>query len=134
MTLSNLPELTSSDQPVSTLCDQPRLKTKPGKKHWLPRYGMAVLLFVATIGLALLLNNSSAKINFTIPIVFAVVAAAWYGGRGPGLLISVLFEATTIIYTSIPSDSSLAKAIFGYFSVFSLFVFLTFVISGLRKL
>jgi PAS domain S-box-containing protein len=49
------------------------------------------------------------------------------------VLISVLFEATTIIYTPVPPDQSLAKAWFGYFSVFALYIFLVLLISGLKK-
>jgi PAS domain S-box-containing protein len=114
--------------------------TPPGREsnnfqtHWLFRYGLAVVLFGATLGLSLLLNYINFKINLTIPIVFSLVATAWYGGRGPGLLISILFEGTTILYTPIPPDSSVGRAIFGYFSVFSLYVFLALLISGLRKI
>src|SRR5688572_5169927 len=98
-------------------------------KHWLLRYGLALLLFVITLGLSLLLSRSGIRINLTIPVVLSLFLAAWYGGFGPGLLISVLFQATTIIYTKIPEDSTLAKAAFGYFSVFSLYVFLAYMIS-----
>jgi PAS domain S-box-containing protein len=108
------------------------LKAKRAAWPWYWRYALAVGLFAATIALSILLNSFSTKINLTIPIVLALVATAWYGGRGPGVLISILFQATTIIYIPIPPDSNLVKAWFGYFSVFSLYVFLVLVISGLR--
>ncbi|CAN5459706.1 hypothetical protein BH10ACI3_BH10ACI3_01490 [soil metagenome] len=97
------------------------------------RYGWAFLMFGLTIGLSVLLSNLGIKINLTIPVVFALVATAWLGGRGPGFLISVLFEATTIIYTPIPPDSSIPKAVFGYFSVFLLYIFLVVVLTSLQN-
>lgn len=115
------------------LFKQQGLGSKNATRHWLFRYGLALTIFAATIGLSLLLNYLTVKINLTIPVVLALVAAAWYGGRGPGLLISILFEATTIIYTPIPPDSNAAKAAFGYFSVFSLYVFLIWMLTGLKR-
>ena len=101
--------------------------------HWFWRYGLSVLVFGATIGLALLNTNYNVKLNLTIPIVLAIVLAAWYGGRGPGILLSILFQATTILYATIPPDSSAAKAWFGYFSTFALYIFLVLMISGLKR-
>lgn len=103
------------------------------KRHWALGYGLALVLFGATIALSLLLTYLSVKINLTIPVVFALVAAAWYGGRGPGLLIAFLFETTTVVFTPIPPGSTIANAAFGYFSVFSLYVFLVFLITGLQR-
>ena len=116
------------------MTQQRRLSKQRIKDHWLWRYGLAVVLFGAALGLSLLLSNFGIKINLTIPLVLALVATAWYGGRGPGILISVLFQATTIIYVPMPPDSTVAKAWFGYLSVFSLYIFLIFVISGLRRI
>ncbi len=102
------------------------------RTHWLFRYGLAVVLFASVLVLSITLDRLSAKISMTIPIVFALVAAVWFGGRGPGLLIAALFHATTIIYTPVPPDSSIAKVAFGHFSVALLYVFLVYLISGLR--
>jgi PAS domain S-box-containing protein len=103
------------------------------QKHWLLRYGFAVVMFGIVLGLGTLNSHYNAKINLTIPIVFAVVATVWYAGRGPGLLLSVLFEGTTIIYATVPPDVTPAKAWFGYFSVFLLYVFLVLLIGGLQR-
>ncbi|CAN5344256.1 hypothetical protein BH20ACI2_BH20ACI2_18500 [soil metagenome] len=100
--------------------------------HWIFRYALSLILFGLIIGLSLLLSRYGIKINLTIPVVLALVAAAWYGGRGPGILISVLFQSTTIYYVPIPPDSTLAKAAFGWFSVFALYIFMVFLISRLR--
>jgi two-component system, NarL family, sensor histidine kinase UhpB len=104
--------------------------------RWYPvlRYGLAIVCFGATVGLSILLSNLGIRLNLTIPIVLALVATAWYGGRGPGLLISILFQATTILYTTIPPDSSVGLAVFGYFSVFALYVFLVLLISNVREI
>lgn len=88
-------------------------------------------MFGAVLGLARLLSAADLKLNLTIPIVFALVATAWWGGRGPGILISLLFQGTTILYAT-SQEQSVARAWFGYLSVFSLYVFLTMVISYLK--
>lgn len=97
------------------------------------RYGLAIALFAAAIGISSLLTNFSIKINLTLLIMGVIFAAAWYGGRGPGLLTALLLEATAIIYTPIPPDSTLEKAVFGYFSVTLLLVSFALLISGRRK-
>lgn len=99
------------------------------KSAWL-RYGLAVLLFGLTIGLAIGLEKLGVQLNLTIPIVFALVAASWYGGRGPGLLYSILVQV--VISASKPPLN--AKEVFSQLSVFVLLIFLVFIISGLRKL
>ena len=107
-----------------------------GPALWSPllRYGLAIVCFGATVGLSILLSNLGIKLNLTIPIVLALFATAWYGGRGPGILISVLFETTTIVYTPIPPESSLGRAFFGYFSVFALYIFLVILITNVREI
>ena len=56
------------------------------------------------------------------------------GGRGPGLLLAVLFQATTIIYAPRAAPGTTGAVWFGYFSVFLLYIFLVLVISGLKKI
>jgi PAS domain S-box-containing protein len=97
------------------------------------RYGFSVGLFAAAIGISLLLQKYSIKINLTILIMGVIFLASWYGGRGPGILTALLLEMTTIIYTPIPPDSSIAKAWFGYFSVTLLLVSFALLISGRRR-
>ena len=97
------------------------------------RYGLAIGLFAAAIGISLLLSRYSIKINLTLLIMGVIFAAAWYGGRGPGVLSALLFEATTILYTPIPPDTSLTKAVFGYLSVTLFLVSFALLISGRKK-
>ncbi|HJS50435.1 MAG TPA: PAS domain S-box protein [Pyrinomonadaceae bacterium] len=117
---------------LTTLPQLPRVEERSWKTHWLFRYGLAIALYAVTLGLSMLLSYANARINLTIPVVLALVAGAWYGGRMPGLLIAVLFQTTTILYAPVPADSTVPKAIFQHFSVFSLYVFLVLVISGLK--
>ena len=106
-------------------------ETKP--RHWAFRYGLAVLVFAATLGLSLLLTRFGIRISFAIPILVGLVGVVWYGGRGPGILLSVLFHGTTIYYTPVPPDSSMAKIVFGYLSVFTVYLFLVWVFGGLKN-
>jgi PAS domain S-box-containing protein len=101
-------------------------------KHWALRYGLAVAVFAVTVGLSLLLIWFGIRISFAIPILVGLVGVVWYGGRGPGILLSILFHGTTIYFTPIPPDSTMPKIIFGYFSVFTVYLFLVWVISGLK--
>jgi PAS domain S-box-containing protein len=94
------------------------------------RYGLALGLFALTLGVSILLSYFGLKINLTILVVFALFVAAWYGGRGPGLLLALLLAAATIILNPIPPEASIAKVIFGYFSLFSLLIFLVLLVSG----
>jgi PAS domain S-box-containing protein len=100
--------------------------------HVVLRYLLPVVLFGAVLGLSLFLERIDFKLNLTIPIVFALVATVWWGGRGPGILISLLFQGATIVYATIPPGQSVGRAWFGYASVFSLYIFLVLVIGYLK--
>lgn len=99
------------------------------RSPWL-RYGLAVLLFVLTMGLAIGLDKLGVQLNLTIPLVLALVAASWYGGRGPGFLYSILVQAV-ISATKPPLD---AATVFSQLSVLVLLLFLVLIISGLKKI
>ena len=109
-------------------------RSKRTQWHWAARYGFAVGVFIVVCVVATVITSFAPKINQTIPIVVAIVAVAWYAGRGPGLLLGGLIQATTIYFVPIPPDSGLAKAAFGWFSIIALYVFLTLVISRLREI
>src|SRR4051812_3327439 len=98
------------------------------KRHWIVRYGLALIVFGLLIGYGQGVAYFIPRINQTVPIVVALVGTAWYLGRGPGILFSVLLEGITIWYATIPPDSTVAKAWFGYISVFALYIFLVYVI------
>jgi PAS domain S-box-containing protein len=102
-------------------------------RNWLLTYGLSVAVYAFTIGLSLLLIWLGIHISFAIPILVGLVGVVWYGGRGPGVLLSVLFHATTIYFTPIPPTSTVPKVAFGYFSVFLVYLFLVWVIGGLKN-
>lgn len=103
-------------------------------QHWASGYILAILLFSATLGLSILISSFGIKLNYTIPVVVSLVAASWYGGRGPGLLISVLFHGTTMLYAPTAPDIPFWQTAFSHFSIFSLYVFLVLLISRLRTI
>ena len=83
-------------------------RTRSRWLHHLWRYSLPLLLFGGVLGLSQILTNINFKLNLTIPIVFAVVATAWWGGRGPGIVLAVLFEGATILYAVRPPELDLA--------------------------
>ncbi len=97
------------------------------------RYGLALGLYVVTISISLFLLYISFQIKMIILVVVALVAAAWYGGRGPGIFLAVLIQGTTVLTQEISPDASIAKIAFGYFSDFALSVFIIWLISGRKQ-
>ena len=63
------------------------------------RYGLAAAAYWFLIGLSTALQRF-ARISFdpTPLIILTMIASAWYLGRGPGLLVALLFEATLEAY------------------------------------
>src|SRR5688500_11082275 len=72
------------------------------------RYGLAILIFAVILGFALLSRQYSIRISFTIPILIGMVAASWFGGRGPGILLSVLIMGATYFLTPSSPEASTA--------------------------
>jgi K+-sensing histidine kinase KdpD len=69
------------------------------------RYGVAVLTAVAAWSITRLLAPALPEPNY-LPFAAAVALSAWYGGRGPGLLTSVLCVAA-IDFSFLPPLGSL---------------------------
>lgn len=106
------------------------------RSSWLIRYGLGVGLFIATLLISSGLQYLSIRLNLTILVIFVLVAATWYGGRGPGLLLAVLIELTTVysVYSNRASSTTpVGQTIFTQFSVFCLFVFIVLVMSGRKR-
>ena len=97
------------------------------------RYGLSLAIFAATIGIAGLLSYAGFKINLTALIVVALVAASWYGGRGPGILYSVLVIGVTAFTTPIPSDTTIAQVVFAQLSVLLLLIFIVLLITNRKS-
>ena len=87
-------------------------------RHVLKRYGLASALASLALLIRAALPVPEGTTIYQLPIV-AVLLSAWYGGRGPGLLASLICAAT-ILYRFIPpadsfelsSDYSLGFSIF----------------------
>jgi PAS domain S-box-containing protein len=99
------------------------------KSAWL-RYGLALAIFAVLIGLSALLSYLNFKANLAVLIAIGLVVSVWYGGRGPGILLTVLVMAT-IIYTSpIPPDSTIARVAVGHLSVSALLISIVLLVSS----
>ena len=97
------------------------------------RYGFAVVVFGILIADSLVLNHFSIKINQSVPVIIGLVATAWYAGLGPGILLSILIEAISVLLTPIPPDSTVAQTYFGYISVLLVLVFVVVLVSGRKR-
>lgn len=67
------------------------------------RYGLALasflLILLVSFGLPKL---TSVRIDLTALIIIVMIASAWYLGRGPGLLVALLFEFTLNYFSTAP--------------------------------
>jgi two-component system, cell cycle sensor histidine kinase and response regulator CckA len=104
-----------------------------GVRSALLRYGFAIFVFGVILSIAALLSYLSIQTNNLIPIVAGLVITAWYGGRGPGILLAGMIVATTIFTNPLPSDISISRQAFQHFSVLALLVFIVVLISGRKS-
>jgi PAS domain S-box-containing protein len=95
-------------------------------KQFIFGYGLAVASAALTVGLVLLLRHYSLRISLTLLVVAALIGTTWYGGLGPGLVLSVLLEIATVALTTAPPRG--AGAIFTQFSGFGLLVILVILV------
>lgn len=94
------------------------------------RYGFAVTIFAIILGASLALSYFEYKLNLGIPVFIGMGLAAWYGGRGPGILFVGLVLAATFWRTPIPTDRSTAALVFGYLTAYFLLGFIVWLIAG----
>jgi signal transduction histidine kinase len=67
------------------------------------RYGLAAAAYWSLIGLSTGLRRfAGISFDTTSLIILTMIACAWYLGRGPGLLVALLFEATLDYYAGFP--------------------------------
>jgi signal transduction histidine kinase len=67
------------------------------------RYGLAAAIYWLLIGLSTGLRRYwGISFDTTTLIILTMIASAWYLGRGPGLLVALLFEATLDYYAGFP--------------------------------
>src|SRR4051794_25406982 len=80
------------------------------ERHWLLRYGLALLIHLIVVGSLILNSRSGLNLPLTIPIILGLVAAVWYGGLGPGIFLCFLYQATTALLSPVPPELGLARA------------------------
>ena len=75
-------------------------------RSWVFRYGLAATAYFTLIGLSTGLRRTwGFSFDTTTLIILTMIASAWYLGRGPGLLVALLFEATLDYYAGFPHSS-----------------------------
>ena len=75
-------------------------------EYWLLRYGAAIAVVSATVGVRAFLAPLLGTQAPLLPFVLAVFVSTYLGGRGPGLVASVLTPvAATIWFTAWPHDA-----------------------------
>src|ERR1700730_17078256 len=76
------------------------------------RYGLTLASFAIIVGAAEGLNKFSSLGRYLLALLIGLlVASAWYAGRGPGLMVAVLFELTLNLINRIPSVPVLAVVV-----------------------
>jgi PAS domain S-box-containing protein len=101
--------------------------TLPEKRRdFVKRYGLALALAVFALLLRKWLPVREGTTVYQLPLV-AVVLAGWYGGRGPGLLASVICWIGVLYWLIPPSDSFVLSAEYeiGFFIFVALCLFIT---------
>ncbi|HKZ80169.1 MAG TPA: hypothetical protein VJ124_17980 [Pyrinomonadaceae bacterium] len=59
-------------------------------KATLKRYGLPMAAFIGLLGSSLLIKwLFKINLNPVIPMIGVLVAASWYAGRGPGIMLAV---------------------------------------------
>ncbi|MGB9180223.1 MAG: ATP-binding protein [Pyrinomonadaceae bacterium] len=84
------------------------------------RYGLALgsfaLILLISFGLQRFL---SFKLDLTSLFIVAMIATAWYLGRGPGLLFAIVFELTLDYFSTAPFSYRIAFIIFNRMVLFT---------------
>ncbi|MEN3331745.1 MAG: hypothetical protein V7641_1110 [Blastocatellia bacterium] len=86
------------------------------------RYGLPLAAFVLLLLISMGLKRwLSLQIDPTILIIALLIASAWYGGRGPGLLVAIIFEAVIdyFYFTTQPLTWKYAIIIFNRTALFT---------------
>jgi PAS domain S-box-containing protein len=103
------------------------------ERHWLLRYGLALVIHLVVVGSLILNSKTGLNLPLTIPIILGLVAAVWYGGTGPGVFLCFLYQGTTALLSPIPPELGLFRAWFGYVSILLFFLFLVLLIRIIQR-
>ncbi|HKP86992.1 MAG TPA: PAS domain S-box protein [Blastocatellia bacterium] len=83
------------------------------------RYGLPLLSFALILLISYCLRRFfSLNVDLTPLIIGVMIATAWYGGRGPGLLFAIVFELTIDFYSPAPFSLKAAALAFNRLVLF----------------
>jgi signal transduction histidine kinase len=69
------------------------------------RYGISVAAFSLVVGASSAIRRVwGVSVDTTAFIIMVMIAASWYGGRGPGLVVALLFEGILDYYAGWSKD------------------------------
>jgi PAS domain S-box-containing protein len=95
------------------------------------RYGLPLVLFALILFISLGIQRLfSLRLDMTPVIIALMIAVAWYGGRGPGLVVAIVFELTIDYFSGAQPNSIKFAAVF--FNRMALFVSLVLFASSRR--
>jgi PAS domain S-box-containing protein len=96
------------------------------------RYGSALLSFALVLLISFALPRFfSIRLDLTLLFIGALIASAWYGGRGPGLVVAVAFELALDYFSGVPPYSMKFAVVF--FNRMALFVSIVLFASSRRN-
>jgi PAS domain S-box-containing protein len=94
---------------------------------------LAVGILALILGVQNLLLFFGIKLSFTIPIIVGLVAAAWYGGLGPGIFLAALMALISALSNPPAQGITEGQWLFSQISNLALMVFIVYVIGYLRS-
>lgn len=100
-------------------------------KATLKRYGLPLAVFFGLIALSLLVKALfKVSLNPVIPMIGVLVATAWYAGRGPGLMLAIIFETLITVSNRL---GHLPDSVSNTLARLTLFVLIAVFVSSRRK-
>lgn len=99
------------------------------------RYGLGLIAFVLTLSLGLLLRRYSIRIDLSLLVFLVLIGVTWYGGKGPGLTVAILFLIATVtlaLQTGTPRAQPV-RFLVGLFNITALLVIVISLVSGRKR-
>ncbi|HSI89050.1 MAG TPA: PAS domain S-box protein, partial [Pyrinomonadaceae bacterium] len=104
-----------------------------GTRSTLTRYSLSLLIFVIIIAIAAVVRYYDIGINLSLLVMAGLVVAAWYLGRGPGMLLLALVWVVSFILNPIGPDVSIPVWVISQISVLAVFAVIILLVSGRRR-
>ena len=96
------------------------------------RYGVALAAFLLPLIISVVLKRLSITVDLTLLVIGAIIAAAWYGGTVPGLMVALLFELVALAQGN-PRGVSTPRFMIAELNRTALLVILVLLVSSRRK-